>query len=134
MVEADAAAVAALSAELGYPAGAADIAARMARVAGRADHAVWVHPDGEALLGFIHVQAMDRIISTPYAEILHLVVSDRARRRGVGRALVDQALAWTRERGFAHLRVRSNTLRDQSHAFYLALGFTRAKTQHVYTL
>jgi GNAT superfamily N-acetyltransferase len=95
---------------------------------------VWVCDDGGELLGLLHAQHMDRIISDPYAEILHLVVSQRARRGGVGRALVAQAQAWARQRGLGRLRVRSNVVRDEAHDFYLALGFERLKTQHVYLL
>ena len=129
----DAFQAAALAAELDY-AGAtpALVAERLAAVAGSADHGVWVHDDGAQLLGLIHAQHMHRIISAPYAEILHLVVSARARRGGVGRALVEQVLAWARERHLDRVRVRSNVVRDAAHPFYLSLGFERHKTQHVY--
>jgi GNAT superfamily N-acetyltransferase len=138
MQAADAARAAALAAELGYAGASADlIAARLAAVAGRADHAVWVSADADAgdgdLLGLIHAQHMDRIISDPYVEILHLVVAARARRGGVGRTLVARVLVWAGERGLDRVRVRSNIVRPEAHDFYLALGFARHKTQHVYT-
>ncbi len=134
LAAADAERAAALAAELGYGATATSIAERLAALAGRDDHAVWVCDENGELLGLLHAQHMDRIISDPYAEILHLVVSGRARRGGVGRALVAEASAWARERGLARLRVRSNVVRDEAHDFYLALGFERIKTQHVYLL
>jgi GNAT superfamily N-acetyltransferase len=135
MAAADAERAAALASELGYAgATAALIADRLAKVMDRPDHAVWVCDEGGDLLGLLHAQQMDRIISEPYAEILHLVVSQRARRGGVGRALVARAHDWARERGCARLRVRSNVVRDAAHDFYLALGFERLKTQHVYLL
>ena len=61
-----------------------------------------------------------------------LVVDSGARRRGLGRALVDVAENWTRARGLCLLTVRSNVTRDGSHPFYESLGYTRSKTQHVY--
>lgn len=131
----DAARAAALAGELGYGGASAElIAARLAAVAGRPDHAVWVSPSdgGDDLLGLIHAQQMDRIISDPYVEILHLVVAARARRGGVGRALVARVLAWAGERGVDRVRVRSNIVRPEAHDFYRALGFARHKTQHVY--
>jgi len=129
----DAFQTAALAAELDYPGVTpALVAERLAAVAGREDHAVWVHDDGSQLLGLIHAQHMHRIISSPYAEILHLVVSGRARRGGVGRALVEQVVDWARERRLDRVRVRSNVVRDAAHPFYLSLGFERHKTQHVY--
>jgi len=130
---ADAERAAALAGELGYGGVTPPVfAARLAAVAGRSDHAVWVTVEDGHLLGLIHAQHMDRIISDPYAEILHLVVSQRARRGGVGRALVEQVVGWAAERGLDRVRVRSNVVRDEAHDFYLALGFERLKTQHVY--
>ena len=35
--------------------------------------------------------------------------------------------------GLAALVVRSNVVRELAHPFYQALGYTRSKTQHVYT-
>ena len=130
----DAFQTAALAVELDYPGVTpALVAERLAAVAGRDDHAVWVHDDGGGqLLGLIHAQHMHRIISPPYAEILHLVVSGRARRGGVGRALVERVVDWARERRLDRVRVRSNVVRDAAHPFYLSLGFERHKTQHVY--
>ena len=107
---------------------------RLAAVSGRDDHAVWVCEEAGELLGLLHAQHMHRIISDPYAEILHLVVSGRARRGGVGRGLVACVQAWAAERGLDRVRVRSNVVRDEAHDFYLALGFERIKTQHVYLL
>ena len=133
MEASDAERVAALAAELGYPGASAPLVAqRLAAVSGSGDHAVWVSADGADLLGLIHAQHMHRIISDPYAEILHLVVSSAARRGGVGRALVATVLDWAAERGLDRVRVRSNVVRDAAHPFYLSLGFERHKTQHVY--
>jgi len=135
MEAADAARAAALADELGYGAATpALIVERLAAVSGRDDHAVWVCEEAGELLGLLHAQHMHRIISDPYAEILHLVVSGRARRGGVGRGLVACVQAWAAERGLDRVRVRSNVVRDEAHDFYLALGFERIKTQHVYLL
>lgn len=133
MEASDAERAAALAGELGYGGATAPvIAERLAALAGHGDHAVWVSADGADLAGLLHAQHMQRIISDPYVEILHLVVSGRARRSGVGRALVAEAAGWAAGRGVGQLRVRSNVVRDAAHAFYLALGFERHKTQHVY--
>jgi len=42
------------------------------------------------------------------------------------------AESWGHGRGTASLRVRSRVGRVESHPFYESLGFSRAKTQHVY--
>ena len=62
-----------------------------------------------------------------------LVVDSTARRRGVGRELVDVAENWALAHGLSSLTVRSNSARALSHPFYESLGYSRSKTQHVYT-
>jgi GNAT superfamily N-acetyltransferase len=65
-------------------------------------------------------------------EITGLVVDDKARRRGVGRLLVEQIEGWAKSGNCRVLGVSSNVLRAESHAFYESLGYLQAKTQHSY--
>lgn len=134
MIEQDAGAVAALSGQLGYPAAAERIAARFRDVAGDLDAGVFVavSPDG-ALAGWIQVYGRRSLESDPHAEIAGLVVDASRRRQGIGRRLVDAAEDWARRHGYSNLKVRSNVARDVAHDFYSGLGFTRIKSQHVYT-
>lgn len=140
MTRADLARVAALAAELGYPALAEDFAARFARLAADPAREGLLVAESPAdapgaaprVLGWIHVQRRETFESEAHAEICGLIVDPAARRSGAGRALVAAAEAWALERGLARVRVRSNVVRAESHAFYPALGYARAKTQHVY--
>jgi GNAT superfamily N-acetyltransferase len=129
----DSGAVAALSEELGYPAGDGDMAARIAALT----------LDGEAVLlvaetaagdiaGWIHVASRRGLESAPFAEIVGLVVARTRRRQGAGRLLLRAGESWAAGRGLARIRVRSNVARDVAHAFYPAMGYRRVKTQHVY--
>jgi GNAT superfamily N-acetyltransferase len=132
----DAAAVARLSAQLGYPAEAASVGERLAQLAGAPEaHAVLVSVDGEgAVTGWLHVSVERTVESEPYAEIRGLVVDEGSRGRGLGGALVRAAVAWSRGRGLRRVRVRSNVVRERTRAFYLRLGFTVKKTQAVFDL
>lgn len=129
---ADAAAIALLSAELGYPAAASVVAERLDRLTQRADHAVWVAEASREVVGWIHVAEQDLLEYGRRAEILGLVVASLARRRSVGRQLVTSAESWARARGLDQIAVRSNAVRLESHPFYERLGYQRIKTQHVY--
>ncbi|HVL17886.1 MAG TPA: GNAT family N-acetyltransferase, partial [Gemmatimonadales bacterium] len=82
----DAAAVAALSGQLGYPVAAEAIAARLERLLGRDDQLVLaaVADDGE-LAGWIHAAEQDLVEAERRCEILGLVVDGRRRRGGIGR-------------------------------------------------
>ncbi len=131
----DAAAIARLSSQLGYPADAGTFAQRLALIAGSPRHQVFVavDPDEDAvLLGMVGVEQRLMVETGEPAEIVAMVVDADARRGGIGRALIDAACDWARAQGCERIFLRSNVLREQAHAFYPALGFARSKTQHVY--
>jgi GNAT superfamily N-acetyltransferase len=132
-LETDAAAIAGLSTQLGYPIRPEEALARLRVLAGRSEDAVFVaEEDGTGrVIGWIHVCVSHRLESAPLAEIGGLVVDESQRGKGTGRALVEAAAAWAGARGYATLRVRSNTVRVRTHAFYERLGFSRTKTQVV---
>ena len=129
---ADAADLAALSGQLGYPSTPAQIAARLAALAGAADAVQVAEVDGR-VAGWIHVCSHRPLESEPSAEIAGLVVDESRRGRGIGRLLVEAALAWARRQGYAGIRVRSNVVRADAHRFYEGLGFQRVKTQVTFT-
>ena len=86
-----------------------------------------------AVIGWLQAHAGSSLESGLRVEIVGLVVTGLARRTGVGRALVAEAERWARSRSADTLVVRSNVRRAESHRFYPALGFSLAKTQHVYS-
>jgi GNAT superfamily N-acetyltransferase len=59
----------------------------------------------------------------PVARVTALVVDDRARRRGVGRRLMDHALHWAERAGCEFVELTSAVDRAEAHAFYRSLGF-----------
>ncbi len=133
VIREDAAAVAALSGQLGYPVSVEAIATRLERLLGRDDQLVLaaVADDG-ALAGWIHAAEQDLVETGRRCEILGLVVDGRRRRSGVGRRLVAEAERWAASRGLRQMSVRSNVAREESHPFYEAQGYGRVKTQQVY--
>ncbi|MBW2493748.1 MAG: GNAT family N-acetyltransferase [Deltaproteobacteria bacterium] len=81
--------------------------------------------DGE-LLGFCTVR-IDRAPpiqrEVRRAEIADLMVRAHERRRGIGRGLVECALAWVRERGVERCEVRVASLNAEGQQFWRSLGF-----------
>ena len=129
----DAAEVARLSAQLGYPADVAVFADRLERILPLHTHAVLVcEGENSRLAGFIGLERRLTVEAGDKAEVVGLVVDADARRSGTGRRLIAAAEAWARTRGLLELFLRSNVVRPEAHAFYPALGFERSKTQHVY--
>jgi GNAT superfamily N-acetyltransferase len=72
--------------------------------------------------------------SEPFVEIHGLVVDKDFRELGIGKALVQKAKEWGRQRGFKVLRLRSNINRPGAKLFYPAIGFTLEKQQNVYAI
>ena len=128
----DSAEVARLCTQLGYPATADDMAARLSVVISAGDRQVFVVEDGDRLLGWIGIELRITLETGRKAEIVGLVVDAQVRRSGTGRALVEAAENWVRQHGLDAVTVRSNTVRVESHPFYEGIGFVRGKSQHVY--
>lgn len=129
----DVPALARLSGELGYPSTGAQVSARLARVLADREHAVFVAEDAAGqVAGWVHVFIYKLLESDPRAEIGGLVADPAARRQGIGRALMQRAEQWSRERGLPVVSLRTNIKRADAHRFYESLGYTSAKTQFNY--
>lgn len=127
----DAAEIARLASELGYPASKDAMQARLRSLLPLPRHRIVV-AQGERLLGWIAMERRNTLESGEFIEIVGLVVDAAVRGHGVGRALAGDAEAWAEGQGFDAIRVRSNVARDASHPFYESLGYARIKTQHAY--
>ena len=128
----DAAELARLAAELGYPVDAGTMARRLAAMDDNPRQRAWVLEGEGRLRGWITAERRLSLESGERIEITGLVVDHSARRAGVGRGLVAATEAWANDQGIATLVVRSNVQREASHPFYEALGYLRQKSQHVY--
>lgn len=129
----DAAEIARLAGDLGYPSTAMEIAARLALLLPQAHHHVMVAEGDGAPLGWIAVERRLTLESGERIEIVGLVVGTVTKRGGIGRALVTDAERWALGQGFDSITVRSNVVRTESHPFYERLGYVRRKTQHAYS-
>lgn len=129
---ADAPAIADLATQLGYPTRPEEAEPRLRDVTSRPENAVLVAEVEGAVAGWLHVAGSHSVESEPFAEILGLVVDETHRGGGIGAALVEAADGWAARHGFRTLRVRSNVVRERTHAFYERLGFARTKSQVVF--
>ena len=129
----DAAEMTRLLAQLGYPLSPAEMTRRLANLLANERHHVALAARGELVVGWMHVEHRSTLEGGERAELMGLVVDASARRHGFGRELVDAAERWAVSRGLLSLTVRSNAARELSHPFYEALGYSRDKTQHVYS-
>ena len=87
-----------------------------------------VDPDGLAV-GFIEVSlrsTAEECTTSPVAYIESWFVAPDARRRGVGRALIEAACAWGRAQGCREIGSDTQSYNERSCSAHLALGFEDA--------
>jgi len=78
-------------------------------------------------LGFLLARAV-----LDEAEILSFAVAPGTRRRGLGRRLMEAALAELRARGVARVLLEVNATNGPARALYAGLGFTRVSERPAY--
>ncbi len=125
--------VAPLMAELGYPVRPAELEQRYCGL-DPAAAVSFVAERAGTIVGWIHLVRRDTLLNSSRMEIIALVVKEDARGAGVGKALVNAGLDWSRAHGFATVRVTSNLKREESHPFYRRIGFQLTKESAVYDL
>lgn len=120
---ADAAAIATLFTDEGYPAGPSDIVARLARFSAP-ELRVIVAEQAGSILGFIALHAMARFEHDDWImRVLALVVDAGARERGVGRALLGEAERVGAEFGAAFIELTAGHHRPEARRLYESLGY-----------
>jgi len=123
----DSRAVTPLLGELGYPTSAEAVAARFARLADSENDPAWIAldpNDEEVLLGFAAGHLFwPYELDAPVAELTALVVPERRRGTGSGRALVAAFEEWAIAAGSCRATVASSFRRTGAHAFYERLGY-----------
>jgi GNAT superfamily N-acetyltransferase len=133
----DAPSIAALLGQLGYPAGADRVRARMTRLlgAGGATDEVFVASRDDEPVGMLSVHRFDGLHDdAPVALITALIVSENARGQGVGLRLVDRAVDTARRWGCTRLLVTTHVRRADAHAFYERIGFELTGRRYVRTV
>lgn len=129
----DAAALAELATQLGYPTSAEELAERLPSVTSHAEAAVLVASDGQDRpLGWLHVELKRSLVAPLAAQVMGLVVDERHRSAGVGAELLNRAEAWAAARGSRELLVATRVTRERAHRFYRRQGYELLKTSHIF--
>ncbi len=121
----DSEALAALLRHLGYEAAAADLPARIDRFLTRGNGRVLVAERDGRVVGFAAFELAFPIHrAQPIVHLVALSVAPGARRKGVGRALLDAVEAAARASGCEAAVVTSAEHRADAHEFYPAAGWS----------
>lgn len=122
-VAGDAAAIAGLVTQLGYPTAAASMEPRLRRMLSLSHHRIVIAESAGVVIGVVGACVDHGVEIETYGRITALAVDERWRGAGVGRLLVEQVERWCRERGADRLTLTSGHHRSESHKFYQALGY-----------
>ena len=122
------------SGQFGYQTTRIKTKQRLQAILYHADHRLLVAEKDMVIAGYIHAVFMLSITSDPFIEITGLVIDEKFRRQGIGKILVEEIIQWAGIRQCSLIRVRSNILRREAHAFYTSIGLSELKIQRVYEL
>lgn len=130
----DAAAIADLLTQLGYPTEEEAVEGRLDRLKVVGDCVAVAELEGH-VVGLVHLQVSPAIErDRPEAKLGALVVDGAHRGRGVGRLLVEAMEAEARRRGCELLFLTTSERRDEAHAFYERLGLAQTGRRYGRTL
>lgn len=128
----DAARLAELSGELGYPTSTKEMKERLRSLKPSAQHAVFVAEMAKSIVGWVHVSIAPLLEVPLRAEVNGLIVADGQRSSGTGSLLLEAAEKWARGRACKGMSVRSNVIRERAHQFYERHGYEHFKTQKAF--
>lgn len=129
--DADAERLAALLTDEGYPAGASDLAGRIARFSSP-DLRVVVAEAGGDVIGFIAFHLVSRFETDErFLRIVTLVVDPGVRERGIGRLLMAEAERVAIEEGAAYLEITAGHHRPEARQMYESLGYDAGLTTYL---
>jgi GNAT superfamily N-acetyltransferase len=130
-VPSDAARIAALFTDEGYPVAPSTISARLARFSDEASRVIVADNDG-TVIGFVACHAIPRFEHDDMAvRILALVVDPGARERGVGRRLVAEVERLADGLGAAFVEVTAGHHRPDARRLYESMGYDSALTAYL---
>ena len=131
--QSDAARIAVLAGQLGYPTTPREMAARLREVLKAKDGTCLVaETKDDGVIGWVHVSVTELLEVERRAEVNGLVVDERVRSRGAGWKLLGAAETWAKKRKCRGMSVRSNVIRERAHGFYVGHGYEHYKTQKAF--
>ena len=121
----DAAAIAVLATQLGYPSETHQAAARLSDLQDHPNIQAYVAERDGRVIGFVGLQAFPAFHRDGlHGYVTALVVDAQVRGSGAGRALMQAAEAWFAEQGVKRVNLTTALHREDAHVFYEKIGYT----------
>ncbi|MGI9614523.1 MAG: GNAT family N-acetyltransferase [Acidimicrobiales bacterium] len=90
---------------------------------GDGERACFVAEECRQVIGFVSVERSHHWSGGTDAYIGELMVAEAAARRGVGRALLGEAIAWGQAQGCDRIALETGSANDSALAFYRSMAF-----------
>ena len=101
----------------------------------RRDSTIFVAHEGEKLLGFTQLYPIFSSVNASASLLLNdLYVASEARRKGVARALMNQATDFAKEKGACWLMLQTERINEKAQGLYESLGYKRDEECYYYYL
>ena len=85
--------------------------------------------EGEHLYGYAHLRIAHDLVDAETAVVESIIVREDQRRLGIGSRLIATAETWARQSGRTRLLLRTDVIRTDAHAFFVALGYEGSATK-----
>lgn len=118
--------------QLGYASDLNRTASSLELLLNDKSHCVFLAELNGENIAWIHAFIALRLESESFVEIGGLVVEHQHRKQGVAKMLIHTVQNWALSRNLNRLRVRCNTIRKETHDFYVRHGFRETKEQKVF--
>ena len=83
----------------------------------------FVAAEADRVVGFVTVTERKHFTGVAEAYVGELAVTEKAEGRGIGRALMDAAEAWARDRGLERISLDTGAANAGARGFYARLGY-----------
>ncbi len=127
--QSDAAALARLSNELGFPLDEEAARTRLQEALGGPDHALLVAESGGRVVGLMELKRVRLFTARRRVEVVALVVDQDEQGRGIGTRLLEEAERWAEDLRCGKIRVRSRAMRGRAHSLYRSSGYEEIATE-----
>jgi len=132
-IPSDAAALAALAGELGYPTSAEALLGRLVALH-PTDAAVMVATDAaDRPIGWCHVELRRTLVEPLSALVMGMVVAEGHRSSRIGSQLLEAVERWAGARGCERMVIATRLTRERAHAFYTREGYAVSKASYFLT-
>lgn len=119
---------------LGHKQSETHIAEKIGILCADSNYFLRVYEDEQTLqvLGFIQAEQYNLVYGGDGWNVMALAVSQEARRRGIGRKLLESLEEAALKEGSSFIRLNCNVYRTEAHCFYEHMGYCFDKTQKRY--